>query len=454
MKHLSIKARVTLWYTTFMLIFMAVSVFCLLLLSSRISSRRTRELLSDVVTDAVSNVQFRYGELETEDMDFYRDGVSIFIYDTSGYLLAPRINLGVQADSVLQDQTARLVRVNGTPQMIYDLYAVRDDTPFWVRGVVSMAESDLTYGSIRYLILLGMPLFILIAALGGYGVTRRAFLPVAGIAQAAEQISSGTDLSRRIPEGKRNDELSRLARTVNGMLSRLQESFARERRFTSDVSHELRTPLAVIRSQCEYALSPEADCDGKQEALTSILRQTRRMSDMASQLLLLSRGENGTFTPSLAQVNLSRLTAMTCMDLEPAAEAAGLTMETQIQPDLTLNCDETLMIRLITNLITNAIRYNQPGGFIRVSLSTESPSDEASQPMAVIRVSDTGIGIAKEDLEKIWERFYRADSSRSSDGTGLGLSMVRWIAQVHGGWAAAESSPGHGSVFTVWVPVG
>ena len=248
------------------------------------------ELLSDVVTDAVSSVQFRYGELETEDMDFYRDGVSIFIYDTSGYLLAPRINLGVQADSVLQDQTARLVRVNGTPQMIYDLYAVRDDTPFWVRGVVSMAESDLTYGSIRYLILLGMPLFILIAALGGYGVTRRAFLPVAGIAQAAEQISSGTDLSRRIPEGKRNDELSRLARTVNGMLSRLQESFARERRFTSDVSHELRTPLAVIRSQCEYALSPEVDCDGKQEALTSILRQTRRMSDMASQLLLLSRG--------------------------------------------------------------------------------------------------------------------------------------------------------------------
>ena len=188
MKHLSIKARVTLWYTTFMLIFMAVSVFCLLLLSSRISSRRTRELLSDVVTDAVSSVQFRYGELETEDMDFYRNGVSIFIYDTSGYILAPRINLGVQADSVLQDQTARLVRVNGTPQMIYDLYAVRDDTPFWVRGVVSMAESDLTYGSIRYLILLGMPLFILIAALGGYGVTRRAFLPVAGIAQAAEVV--------------------------------------------------------------------------------------------------------------------------------------------------------------------------------------------------------------------------------------------------------------------------
>lgn len=470
MKHLSIKARVTLWYTTFMLIFMAVSVFCLLLLSSRISSRRTRELLSDVVTDAVSSVQFRYGELETEDMDFYRNGVSIFIYDTSGYLLAPRINLGVQADSVLQDQTARLVRVNGTPQMIYDLYAVRDNTPFWVRGVVSMAESDLTYGSIRYLILLGMPLFILIAALGGFAVTRRAFVPVVQIVEAAEQINTGTDLSRRIPEGQRRDELSRLSRAINRMLSRLQESFDRERRFTSDVSHELRTPLSVIRSQCEYALSPESDCTQKEEALSSILRQTRRMTDMVSQLLLLSRGENGTFQPNLTQVDLSRLISMTVMDLEPAAESAALTVEAEIQPDVSLSCDETLMNRLITNLLTNAIRYNRPGGRIQVSLKTADVPDREGQeggisqeqkaawgqngaiPAAVIQVSDTGIGIPKEKLPKIWDRFYRADPSRSSEGTGLGLSMVRWIAQVHGGWVQAESTEGHGSVFTVYIP--
>lgn len=466
MKHLSIKARVTLWYTTFMLIFMAVTVFCLVLLSSRISRRKTRETLSDVVTDTVSEVQFRYGQLDTEDIDFYRNGVSIFIYDTSGYLLAPRINLGVQADSILQDQTARTVQVNGTPQMIYDLYAVQGNTSFWVRGVVSMAESDLTYSSIRYLVLLGMPLFILIAALGGYGVTRRAFRPVIQIAQAAEQISSGTDLSRRIPEEKRNDELSRLARTINGMLSRLQESFSRERRFTSDVSHELRTPLSVIRSQCEYALSLKSDCAQKQEALSSILRQTKRMSDMASQLLLLSRGENGTFTPQLSQVDLSRMVSMACMDLEPAAEAADLSMETRIDPDLILSCDETLMGRLVANLLTNAIRYNRPQGSIRVSLSAKTiaprePQQQAenssqegkSARMIVLQVADTGIGIKKEDLPKIWDRFYRAESSRSSDGTGLGLSMVRWIAQVHGGWAEVESIYGNGSVFRVYLPI-
>lgn len=270
-------------------------------------------------------------------------------------------------------------------------------------------------------------------------------MPVVQIVEAAEQINTGTDLSRRIPEGQRKDELSRLSRAINQMLSRLQESFDRERRFTSDVSHELRTPLSVIRSQCEYALSPDSDCAQKEEALGAILRHTRRMTDMVSQLLLLSRGENGTFKPNLAQVDLSRLIAMAAMDLEPAAESAGLSMETEIQPDISLSCDETLMSRLITNLLTNAIRYNRPGGHIQVSLKTENSS-------AVIRVSDTGIGIPKEALSKIWDRFYRADSSRSSEGSGLGLSMVRWIAQVHKGQVQAESVEGHGSVFTVYLP--
>ena len=470
MKHLSIKARVTLWYTTFMLIFMAVAVFCLLLLSSRISQRHAREILSNVVTDAVRDVHFRYGELDTEDMDFYRDGVSIFIYDTSGYLLAPQINLGIQADSVLQDQVVRKVQTGGPQQMIYHLYAIQSGTPFWVRGVISLAEADLAFASIRYLVLLGMPLFILLAALGGFAVTRRAFVPVVQIVEAAEQINTGTDLSRRIPEGQRKDELSRLSRAINQMLSRLQESFDRERRFTSDVSHELRTPLSVIRSQCEYALSPESDCAQREEALGSILRHTRRMTDMVSQLLLLSRGENGTFQPNLTQVDLSRLISMTVMDLEPAAESAKLTVETEIQSDVSLSCDETLMSRLITNLLTNAIRYNRPGGRIQVSLKMTEVSNRESReggmsqeqkadqeqhgaiPAAIIQVSDTGIGIPKEKLPKIWDRFYRADSSRSSEGTGLGLSMVRWIAQVHGGWVQAESTEGHGSVFTVYIP--
>ncbi len=448
MKQLSIKARVTLWYTSFMLVFMAVTVLCILLLSSRISQRRTRELLSDVVSDTVRDIQFRHGELEDEDIDFYRDGVSIFIYDTSGYLLAPRINLGVQADSVLQDQVVRQVQVNGTPQMIYDLYAIQDNTPFWVRGVVSMAETDLAFASIRYLVLLGMPLFILIAALGGFTVTKRAFGPVVQILEAAEQINTGTDLSRRIPEGPRNDELSRLARAINQMLSRLQESFSRERRFTSDVSHELRTPLSVVRSQCEYALAPDTDCSQKEEALNSILRQTRRMTDMVSQLLLLSRGENGTFTPNLTQVDLSGLVSMMCMDLEPAAEVAGLTMEMEIAPEISLLCDETLMSRLVTNLLTNAIRYNRDGGLIRVSLTVE----DGAAKTVLLKISDTGIGIRREDLPKVWDRFYRADPSRSSEGTGLGLSMVRWIAQVHGGWAEADSIYGNGSEFRVYLP--
>lgn len=446
MRQLSIKARVTLWYTAFMMVFMCFALFSLLYLSGRMSQTRIRQTLTDVVTDTVNSVELRYGHLDFEDMDFYRNGVSIFLYDTSGYLLAPKINLGVQADSTLQDQIIRVVQVNGEKQMIYDVYAVQGNQAFWVRGIASMAEAGMAYSSFRFLCLVGMPAFLVLTALGGFMVTKRAFLPVSQMAETAGQISSGTDLTRRIETGSKKDELSRLALAMNRMLERLQASFNRERQFTSDVSHELRTPLSVIRSQCEYALSPEADCGQKEEALASILRQTRRMTDMVSQLLLLSRAENGTFQPDMADLDLSQTARMAAMDLMPAAEAAGLTLTEETEPGIHAVCDETLIIRMISNLLTNAIRYNRPDGSICLSLKKEGG-------FAVLKVSDTGIGIQSGDLERIWDRFYRADPSRSSEGSGLGLSMVRWIARLHGGEAQAESIYGTGSVFTVRIPL-
>lgn len=446
MKQLSIKARVTLWYTALMMVFMCFALISLLYLSGRMSQTRIRQTLTDVVTDTVNSVELRYGHLDFEDMDFYKNGVSIFLYDTSGYLLAPKINLGVQADSTLQDQIIRVVQVNGEKQMIYDVYAVQGNQAFWVRGIASMAEAGIAYSSFRFLCLVGMPAFLLLTALGGFMVTKKAFLPVSQMAETAGQISSGTDLTRRIEAGSKKDELSRLALAMNRMLERLQASFNRERQFTSDVSHELRTPLSVIRSQCEYALSPEADCGQKEEALASILRQTRRMTDMVSQLLLLSRAENGTFQPDMADVDLSRTAQMAAMDLMPAAEAAGLSLTEETEPGIHAVCDETLIIRMISNLLTNAIRYNRPGGTICLSLKSEGD-------FAVLKVSDTGIGIRREDLERIWDRFYRADPSRSSEGSGLGLSMVRWIARLHGGEAQAESIYGTGSVFVVRIPL-
>ena len=228
------------------------------------------------------------------------------------------------------------------------------------------------------------------------------------------------------------------------MLARLQASFETERQFSSDVSHELRTPIAVIRSQCEFALSGQAGEEEKKEALEAVLKQSERMNAIVSQLLLLSRAENGKFVPERESVALNLLCETVCEELESEAEErqVKLTWKTEA---LQITGDETLLIRMVNNLVSNAIRYNRPGGSVEVLLRKRDR-------YAVLTVKDTGIGIKKEDLGQIFNRFYRADRSRSSEGTGLGLSMAEWIARVHGGDIRAESVFGEGSVFTAELP--
>lgn len=453
MKRLSIKARVTVWYTVFMLVLVCAALSALFLMSGNLSAQRLRTQLIGTVSDTVSDAHFRLGKLETDRLDFYRDGVSLFIYDTNGYLLAPKINLGIQVDSLLQDQTLRTISAaGGRRQMVYDLYAVQDGTAFWVRGILSMDEAGLAYRTLLMLLLGTFPLFVFLIGLGGYRITQSAFRPIAVMADTADQISSGQDLSRRVGVEETGDELSHLGRTLNSMLARLQDSFEHERQFTSDVSHELRTPLSVIQSQCEYALSPAADDTARRDALAAVFRQSRRMNEMVSQLLMLSRADRGVFQLEKSCIDLSRLAADCCEDLAPAVEAAGLCLSSEIAPGIKISGDETLLHRLIINLLTNAVRYNKAGGRIELCLKAD-PSETVPARFAVLTVADTGIGISPEALPKIWDRFYREDTSRSSEGTGLGLAMVKWIAEVHGGAVSAESEVGRGSRFTVRFPI-
>lgn len=453
-KRLTIKARVTLWYTVFMVVLAGLALCVLLFMSRGLSERRLELLLKDSVSDTVSSVHFRRGSLETEDLDFYRSGVSLFLYDTSGRLIAPKVNLGLQVDSLLQDQRMRIVGQGEEARLVYDLYAVSGETGFWVRGILSLEEAGQAFHAFPAAALILFPLFVLLAALGGYRITRSAFSPIGRMADTAEQISSGEDLSLRIETEDSRDELSRLSVTLNRMLARLEASFDRERQFTADVSHELRTPLSVIRAQCDFALSPEATKADKEEALLSISRQSARMSNMASQLLLLSRADRGVLVPEKKKLDFSALVRNACEDLLPAAEAEGLSLTAEIEEGLFLTGDETLLHRLVTNLLVNAIRYNQKGGSITLKLHRDDEASAYAEASSILlSVQDSGIGISKEDLDKIWQRFYRADPSRHSEGSGLGLSMVQWIAKVHGADSSVESTPGKGSCFQIRFPM-
>lgn len=444
-KGLSIKARVTLWYTFFMILVFGITAVYLVSSSQRMSGRQMRERLVDTVTDAVSQVRFRYGELDAEELDFYKNGVSVFLYDTQGRLLAPKVTRGIQVDSLLEDQTIKTASSGRERWMIYDVYSEGEDARFWVRGMISMTEYGQALGNLPILFGSALPLLAVLAALGGFRITRQAFRPVTQMAETARAIGTGSDLSQRIETDGRGDELNQLGDTMNEMLARLQASFEAERQFSSDVSHELRTPIAVIRSQCEFALSGQAGEEEKREAFEAVLKQSERMNSIVSQLLLLSRAENGKFVPEREPVELNVLCETVCEELEAMAaeRQVELTWNTE---ELQITGDETLLIRMVNNLVSNAIRYNRPGGSAEVSLRKRGK-------YAVLTVRDTGIGIRREDLGQIFSRFYRADRSRSSEGTGLGLSMAAWIARVHGGSIRAESVYGEGSVFTAELPI-
>ena len=231
------------------------------------------------------------------------------------------------------------------------------------------------------------------------------------------------------------------------MLDEIENLVEREMQFTSDASHELRTPVAVIMSECDYMTKYAASVDEFKESAESVKNQTERMSKLISELLSISRMDRNTQKLTFEETNLTELVELICNEQRQINES-DITMETDIAPDISAEADRFMLSRLFINLISNAYKYNTENGRIRVTLSE-------AQDKIIFSVADTGIGIAKENIPKIWERFYRADESRTSDDSGsmgLGLSMVKWIAEKHGGEVSVKSELGVGSEFKFTFP--
>ena len=219
----------------------------------------------------------------------------------------------------------------------------------------------------------------------------------------------------------------------------------REKQFTSDVAHELRTPISVVLMQCEELLQGNhLDEEGRRE-VEVIHRKVSSMSDMISQLLLLSRADQGREKLALERLNFSELGEMAVEEFSGIAAEKDIAVEAKIQPGIYGKADQTLMIRLWSNLLQNAIRYGKPGGHIWVSVEKEENQIRMS-------VKDDGIGIAPGDLPHIWDRFYQADPSRNSESSGLGLSMAKWIVEAHHGQISAVSELGVGTTFICIFP--
>ena len=310
----------------------------------------------------------------------------------------------------------------------------------------STKQIDQALAGLLRTLIIAVPLALALAAAGGIFLARRALKPVDQIAQTAREIGE-SDLSQRINVNTK-DELGRLAATLNEMIGRLEKAFQHQKQFTSDASHELRTPLAVIEAESTLALQKKRPSSDYRQSLEIVSREARQMSSLIDQLLALARADAGKEQWNFTEVNLGKLIGNLSTDVEVLCQEKGLSFQLGQMQDLVVKGNEARLRELFMNLLDNAIRYTPAPGTVSVSFRREGQ-------MAVVAITDTGIGIPAEDIPFIFDRFYRVDKSRSraEGGTGLGLAICRHIAEAHGGKIEVESQVGVGSTFSVWLPL-
>ena len=298
---------------------------------------------------------------------------------------------------------------------------------------------------LRRLSLMGFFFVAIITGAGAYWLAGVSLRPVRRVSEAAQRISAST-LDTRLSLAGPRDEIKELADTFDAMLERLQLTFDQQGRFVADAAHELRTPLASLRTNLEVVTAdPDATIQDYQAMAATQERALTRLERLVADMLILAKSEQ---PPEPGSIALGPLLEEVCDDLQPTAAARQITIRLCSDCDIVVEGDSTLLSRLFYNLVENGIYYNRPGGEVVIIL-------DQKESWAIVKVSDTGAGIAPEQQAHIFERFYRIDNARGrhKGGAGLGLSIVAAIAQQHGGHVQVESTPGTGSVFTALLPL-
>ena len=466
MKNRSIRFKITLWFALLLLI-TAVLTFLAVRFASGIVLRGTlRNYLMGMVEEntdkiayiateekpetSLSNIYIKYedGYLEIDDdfLDKIND-VSAALYRPDGTMLYGENPLEkYMSDTSFDSTRVWSAEINGEDYDIYDRQlSINEGPTLWIRGIVSRSKSVNQLNEISRISLLVIPGLLLLLMVLLYALIGRLIAPLKKIETTAEQISEGYDLKRRIEVGDNNDEVSHLAKMFNGMLDRLEKAFNTERQFTSDASHELRTPTAVIMTQAEYTLEKQRTIPEYIDAMEVISKQSHRMNALLGDMLDYTRMDQKSDRYEMEKLDLSRLVTETADQMALLGEK-NINLVVDVEPWLKVKGNEVLLTRMLHNLISNAYRYGVQDGNITVKLKRAGENVELS-------IIDDGIGISKEDQEKIFDRFYQSDASRSIQGTGLGLSMVKKIVELHQGTIQVESEEKKGSTFKVTMPL-
>jgi heavy metal sensor kinase len=320
--------------------------------------------------------------------------------------------------------------------------------PYYVAIGASYADNVKTLHAYTWIFAGVIPGALLLGSLLGYYMAGRALAPVRAVALAAQRIS-GSNLSMRIPTRDAGDELDYLILTFNRMIERLEASFQQMRQFSADVSHELRTPITAIRGQLEVALFTAQSTDQYREAMFNALTDIDRLSQIVRALLLLSQAESGQIVLQKSRLDLREVVDDLVEQFQIPAEAAGVRLTAELPAECPAEVDRVQIERMITNLLSNALKFTGEGGAVTMSLRAQPEYIE-------LVVEDNGRGIPTEHLAHIFDRFYRVPGQGTAptpeQGLGLGLSFVAWIVKAHNGRIEVESTPGKGTRFIIRLP--
>lgn len=448
MNKFSLKLKITLWYVGILVLISFLILYAMTSLSRTILKREVEERVITSVVDfsqQISSPEMKSSDLKPKVPEhyLYNNGVQLVLYDNNENLMVGRVPYGLVENVSFEDNTLRTERYNNKDYFIFDKVILFNENTSWVRGVICLTDELTVLNLTTQYSFLFILMFVILAGLGGYFIILRAFVPVNKIRETAKEISESSDLSQRINIGPGGDEIHILANTFDEMLDKLETSFNKEKQFTSDASHELRTPISVILTECEYGLECVNDVVELKETISSIHSQANKMSKLVSELLTISRMDNNRLKINFEVTDISELLSFVCEE-QVEIQTKNIKLVQRIVPGLSANVDRLLLTRLFVNLISNAYQYSEENTKIIVSLYTDDSDN------IVFSVKDEGIGISQENINKIWDRFYQVDPSRTDErngSSGLGLSMVKWIADCHNGKLKVNSELGVGSEF-------
>ena len=432
-RRITLTFKITLWYTIFIVILLTSIILGTFFVSDSIVESSGKKKLIEEVTE-ISNGK--------ENFTAFEDGVTLSLYDKDGNLIAGSIPKNFDVRDFSLGVVTYYTDSNNNKYMYYDIETNSEKfaNGKYVRGIVQISSGQTSW-YLPFAIIAGSPIIILIITYGGYLIIRSSLKPVREMIETAETISNSADLSKRITIEDGKDEVHKLALVFNEMLESLERASMRERQFSSDVSHELRTPISVIVAESEYGTKYIDTVDEAKESFAVIKRQSKRMTIMINQILEMARLDNRLEIPK-EFFDLSSCLEETLEDYKKLFETKDIQLITNIEDNITLFGNQPLLIRLVDNLISNALKHATSKIWISM----------AKRNSIIIEISDDGRGIADDEKAYIWDRFYKVDKSRSiseDNSSGLGLPISKKIVELHGGKIVALDNKPQGAKFII-----